>query len=169
MDLVSRRLVYDAAPILGLGKRSNDPLPDSVPGQVVIRVGAWSLKDLNGQGLKWEEWLDKYDFCHQKLTPGVYRVRPCIPCTTKKNFTEQCECLSRDERVAPIALVAAVLLCHLKQKKKDLLNGGWTRCAELYSDGLRAVLDGGKKLVYVNYYPDKDRTYLVGLAGYRKG
>src|SRR5262245_35626101 len=39
-------ICYDAASILGLGEASSDPLPDADLGEVVIRVGPFSLHDL---------------------------------------------------------------------------------------------------------------------------
>lgn len=147
---------YDAVSILGIGEVSSDPLPDPAPGEVVIRVGAWSLKDLRTcetvvrSNLMWDDtWYDKYDWSSVKLTPGVYRVRMPIPDSNSKNFAEQQKLLLSGEEVTPVALAATVLLCHLKQAGKDLLEDDWTRCAEPLPGELRIgpAVDRGR--VYV--------------------
>lgn len=166
---------YDAASILGLGEASSDPLPDPAPGEVVIRVGAWSLQDLRTcetvvrHNLMWDQdWYNEYPFPRAKLTPGVYRVRLPIPDSNRKNFTEQKKLLLSGEEVAPVALVAATLLCHLKQAGQDLLNDDWTRCAEALPGEYRVVLRVGGGRVGVGSRWDDRRYDDVWLAGCRK-
>lgn len=166
---------YDAAPILGLGEASSEPLPDPAPGEVVVRVGAWSLQDLRTcetvvrHNLMWDQdWYNEYPFSREKLTPGVYRVRLPIPDSNRKNFAEQKKLLRDGEQVAPAALVAVALLCHLKQAGKDLLDNDWTRCAEALPDERRVALDVGGGRVRVDFYWDDHRRGDLWLAGSRK-
>lgn len=167
--------VYDAVSILGLGEASGEPLPEPAPDEVVIRVGAWSLKNLRTcetvarENLMWDqEWYHEYPWSRKKLTLGVYRVRMPIPESNRKNFTEQKELLLPGEEVGPAALVAAVLLCHLKQAGRDPLNDHSTRCAKALPGGRRLVLtvEGGR--VCVDDLWDTDRHDLLWLAGCRK-
>ncbi len=162
---------YDAAAILGLGEASSDPLPDPAPGEVVIRVGAWSLEDLRTcetvvrKNLLWDDaWYDQYDWSSVKLTPGVYRVRMPIPDSNSKNFAEQQKLLLSGEEVTPVALAATVLLCHLKQTGKDLLEDDWTRCAEPLPDGFRVGLLVAGDRVGVSPTWDDDRNGDLWLA-----
>lgn len=150
-------LVYDAVAILGFGEASSEPLPKAAPGEVVIRVGAWSLQDLRTcetvtrDNLMWDQdWYNEYPWSRTKLTPGVYRLRLPLPDSNRKTFAEQRKLLLADEDVAPVALVAAALLCSLKQAGKDLLDGDWSRCAEPLPGGNRAglLVDLGRVDVY---------------------
>jgi hypothetical protein len=167
---------YDAAPILGLGEASREPLPDPSPGEVIVRVGAWSLQDLRTcetvvrHRLMWcEDWYDVYPFSCEKLTPGAYRVRMPIPDSNHKYFTEQCKLLLSGEEAAPAALVAVTLLCSLKQAGKDPLQSGWTRCAEPLLPGEdRVALYVNKSCVHVRYYWHNHRGDSVWLVGCRK-
>ncbi len=150
---------YDAVSILGLGEASSELLPDPAPGEVVIRVGAWSLKELRNceivvrKNLMWEHntWYDRYDWGRAKLTPGVYRMRMPIPDSGDKNFAEQQKLLLSGEEVAPVTLAATVFLCHLKETGKDLLANNWTRCAEPLPDELRVELTVLRGRVYASY------------------
>lgn len=166
---------YDAAPILGLGEASSEPLPDPAPGEVVVRVGAWSLQDLRTcetvvrhNLMLDQDWYNKYPFSREKLTPGIYRVRLPIPDSNRKNFAEQGKLLLSGEQVAPAALVAVALLCHLKQAGKDLLQSDWTRCAEAIPDGDRVALSVGGGRVHVDFYWHDRRYDDLWLAGSRK-
>jgi len=150
---------YDAATILGLGKASDEALPDPAPGEVVVRVGAWSLQDLRTcetvvrGNLMWDQgWYKEYPFSREKLTPGVYRVRLPIPDSNRKNYNEQRKLLLSGEEVTPVALATVALLCHLKQSGKDLLDNDWTRCAEALPDEDRVVLTVRRGRVRVDYY-----------------
>ncbi len=153
---------YDAVAILGFGEKSRDPLPEPAPGEVVIRVGAWSLQDLRTcetvvmyNFMCVQDWYMKYPLNTAKLTPGIYRVRMPVPYSNCKNFAEQKKLLLPGEEVTPVALAAAVLLCHLKQTSgKDLLENDWTRCAEVLP-GERCValdVDEGRVRVYSRFW-----------------
>lgn len=168
-------LIYDAASILGLGPTSNDPLPLPGPDEVVIRVGAWSLMDLRtcatvvvDQLMLESTWYDRHHWSSVKLTPAIYRVRLFIPDSNRKNLAEQSKLLLSEEDVAPVALAAAVRLCHLKQTGKDLLDRGWTRCAEELLHGDHAILIMNRGRVHLYSYYDGFREDFLWLAGCRK-
>ncbi len=134
---------YDAMSILGFGKASTEPLPEPLPGEVVIRVGDWSLQDLQdcavGKELMHQRSLYAGGDCEKvKLIPGVYRVRLSVPDSNRKNFSEQKGLFVSGEDVAPVALGVATLLVHLKETDNDLLENYWCRCAEALPDGSRA-------------------------------
>ena len=175
MTRSSDSAVYDAAPILGLGKASDEPLPDPDPGEVVIRVGAWSLRDLRTcetvvrDSLVWDStWYDQYAWSQAKLTPSVYRVRIPVPYSSGKTFAQQHALLLPGEQVTPVALAAAVLLCHLKVTGTDLLDYEWIRCAEALPDEYRVGLNVDEGRVNVNSRWDDVRREDVWLAGCRK-
>lgn len=117
---------YDAVAILGFGETGTKPLPKPKPGEIVIRVGDWSLLELRdsdiGKKLMLQQhWYDKCDCSSAKLTPGVYSVR-------LKNFTEQDPLLTE---VASVALGATALLVHLKETGNDLLSNHFCHCVEV--------------------------------------
>ncbi|MFA6039196.1 MAG: hypothetical protein WCV62_00515 [Candidatus Peribacteraceae bacterium] len=165
---------YDAVALLGFGEGGGEPLPEPAPGEVVIRVGAWSLLDLRAcetvvrHNLMWDEdWYNEYPFSREKLNPGVYRVRMPVPYSNCKDFAEQKKLLLSGEEVAPVALAAAVLLCHLKQTGKDLLGYGWGRCAEALRGGLRVELAVSRGRVRV-YRWGRRGGVIVRLVAARK-
>ncbi|MGC3971618.1 MAG: hypothetical protein QM775_31020 [Pirellulales bacterium] len=136
-------ITYDAAPILGLGAASDEPLPDPGPGEVIVRVGAWSLQDLRTlrHNLMGDhDWCKEHPFFHEKLTPGIYRARLPIPDSNWRKFNELKQLLHDGEEVAPAALVATALFC-LKQTGQDLLGTEWARCVEVLPDELRVILN----------------------------
>jgi hypothetical protein len=167
-------IVYDAAPILGfVGKASSEPLPRPAPDEVVIRVGAWSLNDLRTcktvvrDKLMWRDsWAD--DLVNIKLTPGIYRVRICIPGSSCSSFDPRRALLFAGEEIAPAALVATVLLCHLKQTGRDLLQGDWVRCAEVLPGKSRMGLRVDEGRVHVDRFWDDQRYDYLWFAACRK-
>ncbi len=167
---------YDAVAILFFGEVSPDPLPAPSPGEVVIRVGAWSLADLRAcetvvmyNFMRVQDWYYKYPWSRAKLVPGVYRVRLPVPESNCKNFAGQKNLLLPGEEVTPVALAATVLLCHLKQAAgKDLLESNWTRCAEVLPDGLRVALDIYEGRVSVGRLHDGLPREFVRMSAARK-
>lgn len=164
---------YDAVAILGFGEASTEPLPEPAPGEVVIRVGDWSLQDLRDSEvgktlMHQQDWYDTYDWASVKLTSGVYRVRLPVPDSNRKNFSEQRGLLLSGEEVAPAALGAATLLVHLKETGNDLLENDWCRCAEALPVVRHAGLyvDGGRVLVNGNW--DGNRIDNLWLSAARK-
>jgi len=175
-------LRYDAAPILGLGEASSNPLPDPAPGDVVIRVGAWSLDDLRvcehvvRQRLigdeDWEEDLPKlFPWFSAKLTPGVYRLRVPVPDSNRKTFSEQCQLLLPGEEVAPTTIVATTLIVHLMVAGQSLPNlpcGDVCRCAEPFKHDSRVGLYVTKNDVDIHHWWDDDRCDDIWLAASMK-
>jgi len=164
---------YDAVALLGFGEASKEPLPEPAPGEVVIRVGNWSLQNLRDcavgkELMHQQDWYDEYDCAAAKLTPGVYRVRLPVPDSNRQNFTKQKDLLLPSEEVAPVALGATTLLVHLKETGNDLLDSDWCRCAEALPDAYHAVLGvyGGR--VSVDRCWDDHRDDRLWLSAARK-
>jgi len=170
---IKSSFTYDAVAILGFGEASTEPLPEPAPGEIIIRVGDWSLQDLRdskigNELMHQQDWYDKYDLASAKLTEGIYRMRLPVPDSNRKNLTEQKGLLLSDEEVAPVALGATALLVHLKEIGNDLLKNNWCRCEEaLPVDnhvGLR-VFDGR---VGVSGIWDDDCVDVLWLSAARK-
>jgi len=164
---------YDAVHILGFGEASTDPLPQPAPGEIIIRVGDWSLQDLRDSKIGKElmhqqDWYDRYDCASAKLTAGIYRMRLPVPDSNIKNLAQQKELLLSGEEVAPVALGASTLLVHLKETGNDLLKHDWCRCAEALPDGVHVGLyvREGRVLVYYNW--DGRRYGRLWLSAARK-
>ena len=133
---IKSSFTYDAVAILGFGEASTEPLPEPAPGEIIIRVGDWSLQDLRdskigNELMHQQDWYDKYDLA---MTEGIYRMRLPVPDSNRKNLTEQKGLLLSDEEVAPVALGASALLVHLKEIGNDLLKNNWCRCEEAFLD-----------------------------------
>jgi hypothetical protein len=138
-------IIYDAAPILGLGEAISHSLPDPAPGEIVIAYGGWPLQKLRDSDVgKWlmyqDDWYDKYAWSTQGLPSGIYRLRIPVSGSNRKNFAEQERMLPAGEAIAPVVLVATALLAHYSACSKDLLKNHWTRCREQTAGGYRVVL-----------------------------
>lgn len=147
--------VYDAVSLLGFGEPCDDPLPDAAAGEVVVRYGVWSLRELRDSAvgrklMHQQDWYDRYEWSAAKFPAGIYRVRLPVPETNCKGFAEQQKLLLPGEEPAPVVLAATALLCHRLQAGEDLLNGDWARCKEQTDAGRRAGLhwDDGQLIVY---------------------
>jgi hypothetical protein len=171
---LSSGLVYDAAVILGLGEPSSKPLPKPVPGELIIRVGAWSFRDLCTavtDGMDKEAREDSSDWTRVTLTPGTYRVRMPIPDSYTRQFGIQCRLLLPGEKVLPPTLAAAVLLCYWQQEHEYLLEcrPSYVRCDEVRPDGYRVLVGmWAGKITMINNRIDDSLYGDVGLAGYRE-
>ena len=164
---------YDAVAILGFGEASTEPPPEPAPGEIIIRVGDWSLQDLRDcevgkELMHQQDWYDKYDCASTKLTAGIYRVRLPVPDSNHKNFAEQKELLLSGEEVAPVALGASTLLVHLKETGNDLLKNDWCRCEEALPDDNRVVLYIYESRVLVYDYWDDNHDDYLWLSAARK-
>ncbi|MDA1292497.1 MAG: hypothetical protein O3A81_01835 [bacterium] len=160
--------IYDAVAILGFGEVSTEPLPEPAPGEIIIRVGDWSLQDLRdctvGKELMLQQdWYDKYDWSSAKLTAGIYRVRLPVPDSNRKSFAEQKALLLSGEEVAPVALGVSALLVYLKETRNGPLKNNLCRCEEEIPGGSHAGFSvrGGRVDVY-NFWDDdtSDRLWL---------
>ncbi len=162
---------YDAVHLLGFGPPSDEPLPEAASGEIVIRVGAWSLRDLRSnevivrKNLMWDQdWYNQYPCTPVKLTPGIYRLRLPVPGSNRKNFTEQQTLLQSGEAAASVALAATALLVHLMETGNDLLRNDWCRCVEALPDDDRVALRVCEGRVGVRRSWDDDRNGRLWLA-----
>ena len=167
---IKSSFTYDAVAILGFGEASTEPLPEPAPGEIIIRVGDWSLQDLRdskigNELMHQQDWYDKYDLA---MTEGIYRVRLPVPDSNRKNLTEQKRLLLSDEEVAPVALGASALLVHLKEIGNDLLKNNWCRCEEALPDGRHVALFVNDGRVRVSSDWDDNRYGGLWLSAARK-
>lgn len=128
------RSVFDVATILGIGTPSTKPLPVAEEGCLIVRIpDGLSLQVLRDSGvgrqlLRQQHWYDKYQWSKESLPAGTYRVRIPVPNSKAKTPDEQ----RSVGHFAPVALVAAALLCCRVQKGlwPDPLEGDILRCRE---------------------------------------
>ena len=164
---MSESYVFDVAQVLGIGTPSTDPLPVPTPGYITLRIpeglSLHALRDgpVGRRLLHPQDWYDKYPWSEAALLAGVYFLRLPVPGSNRKTAREQAAMLAADEQLAPVALVAAALLCIYLQGGADPLDNCWTRCAEQTAGGDRAVLTwyGGRLDVY-GYWGDDRCSYL---------
>ena len=136
---------YDAVALPGFGEPSGEALPDAAAGEIVLRYGGWSLRELCegevGTNLMHrQDWYDRYEWSGRKLPAGIYRLRLPVPDSNHKTFAEQQTLLLPGEESAPVVIAATALLCHRLQAGEDLLRGDWARCKEQAGGGCRAEL-----------------------------
>jgi hypothetical protein len=155
--IFSQPCAYDAVALFGFGSSGEEPLPDGKSGEIVIRYGGWSLRELcanaviREKNLMWEQdWYHKYQWSSEKLPAGIYRMRIPVPHSNRKNFAEQEAMLPSGEQFAPIVLVATAMLAHRLQAGENLLKNDWTRCKEQTADGYRVVLYWGEGRLVVD-------------------
>ena len=133
---MARGFAFDVGAVLGVGKADASPLPEAQEDEIILRIAkGLSLVQLRdsaiGQKLVAQEyWYGDYEWANQPVAPGIYRLRVPVPGSFGKGFAEQHALLSEEESPAPIALVAAALLCLKKAGQPDPYGGKWTRCAE---------------------------------------
>jgi hypothetical protein len=145
---------HDAVALLGFGPADETPLPEAAPGEVVIRYGGWSLRQLcdsdvvQARQLIWDQdWYNKHSWSREGMAAGIYRLRIPLPNSRKKTFNEQIGLLCAGEEAAPVCLVVTALLAHVVETGEDLLASDWTRCREQGSFGNRvSVRIGGGRL-----------------------
>jgi hypothetical protein len=155
MNATTPSLYYDAIAVLGFGPPSNEPLPDTTNGEIIIRYGGWSLQELRdsefgGHLMHKQEWYEAYRWSKRNLPAGTYSLRIPVKNSNNKNLDEQRQLLSKDEHVASIVLVASAVLSHHLQQHEDLLKGDWTRCDEQDVDGDRVGLYWNRRRLYVS-------------------
>lgn len=138
--------VFNAAAILGIGTPSTEPLPDAEPGFVTLRIpDGLTLRALRDSGvgktlMYSQDWYDECPWAKEAAPTGTYRLRLPVPGSNRKTTREQVALLPAGETLAPVAFVAAALLCIRLRGVADPLSGGWTRCAELTAGGIRVAL-----------------------------
>ncbi|MCI0457792.1 MAG: hypothetical protein L0Z62_12560 [Gemmataceae bacterium] len=170
-------ITYDAVALLGCEGPSTEPLPDAVPGEIVLRVGAWSLQDLcrietvARKHLLWVQcWYAEEPWSHARLAPGIYRLRMPVPNSNNKTFQEQEALLLPGEEVGTVALAVTALMVHLQETGKDLLRADFCRCAEALRDSRRLHLSVSYGRVYLLNHWDGNRNRCrdLWLAAARK-
>jgi len=149
-------LVYDAVSILVFGEAASEPLPDAADGEIVLRYGGWSLRELcsnpvvRERNLMWE--LDsflEFQLSNEKLPSGIYRLRVPVPDSNNKTLAEQEQLLASGEQTAPVVLVASAMLAHRFQTGENLLKNDWTHCKEETAGWCRVVLSWAEGGLYV--------------------
>jgi hypothetical protein len=156
---VRRGHAYDAVALLKFGPESQ-ALPDAGPGEVIIRYGGWSLKELRDKChclMHPQDWHEKYAWGCEQLPSGLYVLRLPIPDSNRKTFDEQTKLLLPGEEPAHIILAATALLSHRVVAKEDLMKGNWTRCGQQTARGGHAGLDWVGGRLYVDCYWGDDR------------
>jgi len=166
---------YDAVDILGFGQKDARPLPRPAFGEIVIRVGDWSLQDLREsvagkRFMNQEYWYEQYPFCSAKLTPGIYCMRLPVPESNRNmSFVQQGRLLTSNENVAPVTLAASVLLVHLKVTGSSLLNKTChCRCAELLLNSGRVTIGASGSRVKIDVDWDDLCNDCLWLAAARR-
>jgi hypothetical protein len=162
---------HDAVALLGFGPAGAAPLPGTAPGEVVIRYGGWSLRQLcdsavvQARQLVWDQdWYNKHSWSSEGVAPGIYRLRIPLPHSTNKTFAEQIGLLGAGEEAAPVCLVATAMLAHLLATGTDLLAGAWTRCREQGAFGNRVTVRIGGRRLGLRYDYDDARTHALRLS-----
>lgn len=168
---IKRGLAYDAVALLGFGDASPEPLPVAESGEVIIRYGGWSLRELRDSDvgkirMHDQKWYERHDWSVETLPAGLYCLRLPVPDSFSKTFGQQEKMLSEGETVAPVVLVATALLSHYLQTGEDLLNTDFARCREHVGNN-RAVIDWEDNLLNVGIHSDDDRDYHVWLSSVR--
>lgn len=160
---MSQSYCLDAAEILGFGTPSTDPLPAPIPGQITLRIqNGLTLQVLRDcpvgrQMMLEQDWYDRYAWCKAPLPAGVYGLRIPVSSSNLKTAAEQIAMLPVGEKLAPVTLVAAALLCIHAQAGADPLTNDWTRCAEQTADGYHAELTWNKGRLSVYGFWDEYR------------
>ena len=160
-----QRQVYDATAILGFGERARESIVVGEPGEIVIRYGGWSLKDLffssiGGDLIHDQEFWLYYPWANQKKPAGIYAMRLPIPDSGEKSFPDQTHLLHGDERAVPVVLGASALLAQHIMGGENHLKGNWTRCREKSNSGHVALSWYGGRLDVSEHGDDIYRKHL---------
>lgn len=127
---------FDVASCLGVGPPIFTPLPFAEPGEVLMWIpDGMSIRviresRIGKRFMSQSHWYDMFRWSHDSEPSGLYRIRIPVPGSSMKSYRHQLRYLRHDQRVAPVALVAAALLCLRVQEQPDALGADWTRCAE---------------------------------------
>ena len=133
---MSESYVFDVAQVLGIGTPSTEPLPAVEAGYIIVRIpdglSLQSLRD-GAIGRKYihpQYWYDEYGWSKVALPAGTYRLRIPVPGSNRKTATEQAAMLGAGTPFAPVALLAAALLCSKLHGGPDTIGRGSIRCNE---------------------------------------
>lgn len=132
----------DAVSLLGFGPESTEALPQASPGEIVLRYGGWSLRELHEKDPDQLRMRghDKYVWWSEKRPSGVYVLRIPIPGSNRRPLAKQEWLLLPDEEPTSVVLVASALLAIHFSGGEDPLKGEWVRCNERTDDGGRIEL-----------------------------
>ena len=158
--------VYDATAVLGFGT----PSPEAKPGEILLRYGGWSLRDLRDKCdlMHRQDWYARCPWASDKLPSGLYALRLPVPNSNRKTFNEQKALLLPGEEPAPVVLAASAMLSHLISTGERLLAGQWLRCKEQTADGYRVALGWHDGRLNVNRYWYDYPDGFVWLASARR-
>ncbi len=140
---------YDATHLLGFGPACTEPLPSATPGEIIIRYGGWSYKDLRYKNSliaernlmrRDQDSYDQYPWSGKGVPPGIYRIRLPIVDSNRKAFCEQVNLLLPDEKPIPVVLAVTALLVHCIQTGEHLLKTDRTFCKEQTTCSRRVAL-----------------------------
>jgi hypothetical protein len=166
---------HDAVALLGFEPGGAAPLPEAAPGEVVIRYGGWSLRQLcdsavvRTRQLVWDQdWYNKHSWSRAGVAAGIYRLRLPVPHSPNKTFNEQLGLLRPGEEPAPACLVVTAVLAHLLETGTDLLAGAWTRCREQGAFGNRVSVRVGGGRLGLRYDYDDARHAGLRLSACRQ-
>ena len=159
-------LVYDAVSLLHFGEPSANVLPAANPGEIVLRYGGWSLRELRDKCelMHRQDWYDRYRWASENLPSGIYVLRLPIPDSNRKSFDRQKALLLPEEEPASVVLAASALLSVRLAGGQDPLRGDWTRCKEQADVGYRVGLDWYGGCLRVSDYWDGNRYDFLWLA-----
>mgnify|MGYP000855447531 CR=1 FL=1 len=171
---MSGKYVFDAALVLGNGIPCTTALPPPAPGHLTLRIpdglslqslrdGAVGRKYIHGQ-----YWYDEYGWSKAALPAGTYLLRIPVPGSNRKTAPEQAALLGAGTPFAPVALLAAALLCCMLHGGPDTIGRGTVRCYERSALGDHVVLTrlGWRLGVFV--YPDGGHGGSVWASSVRK-
>jgi hypothetical protein len=166
-------LVYDAVALLGFGSPTKRPIPKGKKGEIVIRYGGWSLRELCASSIvcdsdiMWQQdWYHHYPWSDKERPSGIYRLRIPVPDSNSKTYDQQAlGLLSTREMVAPVVLVATAMLVHRIQTLIHLPSSGWIRCSEKVDD--RIVVYWREGRLRIGTRCDDTRSEFLWLSSVR--
>jgi hypothetical protein len=166
---LSTGFAYDAAPILGLGSTTSEPLPEPESGLVIIRYGGWSPLELRDSRIGRELLrplitFERYDWAKDSFPAGLYRLRIPVPNSNCKSTAHQEAMLPKNESSGPMVLLSTALLCHYRQTGEDLQRGDFTRCREKTAVDKRVELRWRDGHLVVDYGWDVNAYGFVWLS-----
>jgi hypothetical protein len=155
--------VFDVAQVLGIGTPPLGYVTLRIPDGLSLQV----LRDSEiGKKLMHDQtWYDRCVWSTESPPAGTYRLRLPVPGSNLKTAAEQAAMLPADEKLAPVVLVVAALLCIHLQGGPDPLDNGWTRCADQSAGGCHAGLTWvGGRLGLFGYWDDDRYSFLCASS-----
>ena len=159
--------MFDLGEMIGIGTADHSPLPLEW-GMITLRVKkCFSFYDLFENSAEMMIELSNHkqeeeEHLQRVIEPGIYYLR--IPVPGSNNSQNPLALLSKEEAPAPVALVAAALLCLKKAGKPDPLQGNWTLC----DNSLAIIWNRGSRLLVKDLYWVRIHRWIVSLSSVRK-